>query len=407
MKRILLSLFVLFGLVIYNPGFAQKKDKKSSKTQEEVDFSALDNYLPLRSFYVALPTEELADEFISFVKNDLIPGGFNNLIVRVNWTFPFKKHPELTDKGAWEIEKIKELVNTCREGNVKLVPMINLLGHQSWQDKKLKLLEVYPQFDEKPHVKLPAPGEWKWPNPDMYYCKSYCPNHPEVHPIVFACVDEVMDAFEADNFHAGMDEVFDLADPYCPRCKGMDPAEVFAKEVNKINAHLKTRNATLWIWADRLLDGRDAATGYDEFSGSLNNTHRAIDMIDKDVMMCDWHYRVAEQSAVLFALKGYNVITCGWVHPTITERQLKDIVRYRMHSSRHTTERYVGFMQTIWSPFSVFLEEYRKESTDEDTTAKNYIYLKQAFKDYARKYANVPLPLKDGRQIYAAKKDKK
>lgn len=404
MKTILLSFLVLFCLTISCSLYAQKKERKSKHASEEINFSALNDYLPVRSFYVALPTEELADEFISFVKDDLIPGGFNNLIVRVNWTFPFQKHPELTDKGAWKMEKIKELVNACRQGNVTLVPMINLLGHQSWQDKKLKLLQVYPEFDERPYVQLPAPGEWKWPNPDMYYCKSYCPNHPDVHPIVFACVDEVMNAFETNDFHAGMDEVFDLADPFCPRCRGLDPAEVFAKEINTINAHLKTRGGKLWIWADRLIDGRDDASGYGEFSASLNNTHRAIDMVDKDVVMCDWHYRVAEQSAVLFALKGYKVITCGWVHSSITERQLEDLIRYRMHSSKQTTERYLGFMQTIWSPFSVFLEEYRKESTDEDTTAKNYIYLKQAFKDYAKKLANVPLPLKDGRQIDAARK---
>ncbi|GHU99516.1 hypothetical protein FACS1894159_03670 [Bacteroidia bacterium] len=370
---------------------------KSAEPAAKPDMSVLDNYFPVRSFYISLPAADMADEFIEFVRGDLIPGGFNNLTVRVNWSFPFLKHPELVDTGAWSVEKIGELVKVCREGGVTLVPMINLLGHQSWEGRALKLLQVYPQFDERPSVKLPS--EYKYPNADRLYCKSYCPNHPDLHPILFACIDEIVDAFEADNFHAGMDEVFDIADPYCPRCQGMDPAAVFAAEVNRINAHLKARSVRLWIWADRLIDGGNSASGYGEWSASLNNTHRAIEMIDRDVMMCDWHYRIAEQSAVLFALKGYDVITCGWIHPSITERQLEDLIRFRRHSSKYTGQRYRGFMQTVWSGFPNFIKELRNGSDQVDYAARNYTILKEAFIRYAKEFAGKPLEEKDGRRL--------
>ena len=358
----------------------------------------IDEYIPTRAFYVSFPDARNADEFIKFVKEDMIPGGFNMLVVRVDWRFNWKAHPELIAEGAWSMEKIKELVGVCREGNMALVPMINLLGHQSWQDRMAKLLEVYPQFDEKPYVKLSDYTEWKWPNRDKYYCKSYCPNHPELHPILFSCIDELLDAFETDMFHGGMDEVFDLADAYCPRCQGMDPARVFADEVNRINAHLKERGARLMIWADRLLDGRDEATGYGEWSASMTNTHRAIGMIDRSVIMCDWHYRVAEQSAVLFALNGYEVITGGWMHPAITTRQIEDIIRYRVHSSEKSAKRYLGFMQTVWSGWEQFIRDYR-ENSDEDSAARNYREAKKLFAKYAKEYRGKGLPEKDGRRI--------
>lgn len=362
------------------------------------DFSVLDDYFPVRSFYVSLPPAEHADEFIAFVRDDMIPGGFNNLVVRVNWTFPFKSHPELADSGAWTLEKIKELVAVCRRGGMTLVPMINMLGHQSWEDKKLKFLQVYPEFDERPEVGLPAPGTWKWPNKDNYYCKSYCPRHPGVHRILFECIDEMLDAFEAVNFHCGMDEVFDIASDNCPRCKGESPAVILAEEITRINDHLKSRGVRMWMWADRLLDGTDAATGYGEWSGSCNGTSGAIDMIGRDIVICDWHYRVAEQSAVLFALKGFDVITCGWMHPPITSRQLEDLERFRTHSSSPSDKRYLGFMQTVWSGFPRFLEDYRKNS-DEDSAARNYRHLKNLYLQYIEKLRGRPFPQKDGRRI--------
>lgn len=148
------------------------------------------------------------------------------------------------------MNKIKELVQVCRDGGMTLVPMINMLGHQSWADKKLKLLEVYPEFDERPEVSLPEPGTWQWPNKDNYYCKSYCPRHPGVHKILFECIDEMLEAFEAKDFHCGMDEVFDLASDNCPRCKCEDPASILAEEINRINTHLQSKGARMWMWAD-------------------------------------------------------------------------------------------------------------------------------------------------------------
>ncbi len=299
----------------------------------------------------------------------------------MNWAYDFESRPELADPDGWNRSLAERLSALCREKGVTLVPLINLLGHQSWHGTAGRLLQVYPQFDEKPHVKLPE--NYVWPNPDRLYCKSYCPNHPEVHAVVFDCVDEVVEAFGATDFHAGLDEVFDLADPNCPRCGGLDPAEVFAGEVNRIAGHLRRKGVRLWMWADRLIDGRRDASGYGEWSASIGNTHRAIDRIDRSVMMCDWHYRDAEQSAVYFAIKGFDVITCGWERPDITRMQLDDMLRFRRHSSKYMSARFKGYMQTVWSGFGLFLDEYRNGSEKEFCAAGNYRF----FKSYLRQFS--------------------
>lgn len=187
------------------------------------------------------------DTFFDFVENDLAPAGINTLVVRVNWAYDFESRPELADPDGWNRVLAGRLAALCREKGIRLVPLINLLGHQSWHGKAGKLLQVYPQFDEKPRVKLPE--NYVWPNPDRLYCKSYCPNHPEVHDVVFDCVDEVVEAFGATDFHAGLDEVFDLADTDWSALRRLDPAEVFAGEVNRIAAHLRRKGVRLWMWA--------------------------------------------------------------------------------------------------------------------------------------------------------------
>lgn len=347
-----------------------------------VNTSVLDNGFPIRAFSVSLPAGNQADAFMEFVERDLAPAGINTLVVRVNWDYDFQSHPELANPKGWNRRLAGRLAALCREKGITLVPLINLLGHQSWEGRAGKLLQVYPQFDEKPHVKLPE--KYEWPNADRLYCKSYCPNHPDVHAVVFDCVDEVVRDFGAKNFHAGLDEVFDLADINCPRCGGLDPAELFAEEVNRIAAHLAPQGVRLWMWADRLIDGRPDASGYGEWSASLTNTHRAIDRIDRSVMMCDWHYRDAEQSAVYFAIKGFDVITCGWERPDITRLQLDDMLRFRSHSSRHMSSRFKGYMQTVWSGFGQFLEEYRNGSERKPCAADNYRFLKEYLRRYSR-----------------------
>ena len=89
---------------------------------------------------------------------------------------------------------------------------------------------------------------------------------------------------------------------------GRDPAELFAGEVRRIRDHLAGRGAELWIWGDRLLDG--ATTGLGMWEASMNNTHRAVDLIPRDVVICDWHYERPDATAVSFAMKGFEVLSC-------------------------------------------------------------------------------------------------
>ena len=319
--------------------------------------------LPIRGFCIGAPKTAEVDSFIKFIAQELAPRKVNTLILRIDFNYQFESHPELRDESALSKEDVKKMLAVCRTNQIRLIPQINLLGHQSWAGNLTNLLRVYPQFDETPWVEMPK--KYKWPNDDSLYCKSYCPLHPEVHKIVFALVDEICDVFESDAFHGGMDEVFYIGDNKCPRCSGKDKAELFAGEVNLIRNHLSEKNRQLWIWGDRLLDGK--TTGMGMWEASMNNTYRAIDLISKDVMICDWHYERPDQSAVYFATKGLSVVTCPWRMPEIAVKQTQDMFRFRSSVTPEMKERFQGMMQTVWTGAGQFMDEYygRKVSNKE------------------------------------------
>ena len=352
----------------------------------------LDAVLPVRGLCIAAPRPAQVDTFTRFIREQLAPRSVNTLILRVDYGYQFTSRPELADRNGLSLDEVKKLVLTCREQSIRLIPQINLLGHQSWHSSVGKLLQVYPEFDETPWVQNPT--KYAWPNPDGLYCRSYCTLHPKVHDVVLPLVDEICDAFETDAFHAGMDEVFYLGESKCPRCGGQDKAVLFADEVTRIRDRLRAKDRQLWIWGDRLLDGK--TTGLGEWEASFNDTHRAIDLIPKDVLICDWHYERPDPTAVYFAMKGFQVVTCPWRNPEPALRQLEDLTRFRRQSAPAMQPRFRGMVQTVWSDVGAFLRDFEGHQQSDDykrgepTAARCFLRLFEAIQ--ALKPAGAPSP---------------
>jgi N-acetyl-beta-hexosaminidase len=319
-----------------------------------------DKNLPVRGLCIGAPESSDMARFLIFIGEELVPRKVNTLILMIGYNYQFKSHPELCDSSALSTADVKKLLEVCKKNQIMIIPQINLLGHQSWATRLNPLLRVYPELDETPHVEIP--DKYVWPNTDGLYCKSYCPLHPDVHKIVFELVDEICDVFEADAFHAGMDEVFYIGDDKCPRCAGKDKSKLFADEVNLVRDHLALKNRKLWIWGDRLLDGK--TTGIGMWEASMNDTYRAIDMINKEVIICDWHYERPDQTAVYFSAKGFGVLTCPWRNPDNALKQVQDMFRFRASSTHEMKNRFLGMVQTIWSDTGQFLDEYYSMKTE-------------------------------------------
>ena len=343
---IIIKAFILLFLgLCFNHGQAQSK---------------LDSLLPIRGICLAAPTPDGVDQFVSFINDALVPRKLNTLVVRVDYRYQYASRPELVAENALSENDVKKIVTVCKAGGIKIIPQVNMLGHQSWYADVGKLLEHYPQFNETPEI--PLDKEIEWPNEWGLYCLSYCPLHPDVHEVLFDVIDEIVAVFEADAFHAGMDEVFFLGED--ARCIGRDKAELFAGEVTTIRNHLAKSNKELWIWGDRLIDGK--VTGIGLWEASYNNTHRAIDMIPKDVVINDWHYERPDPTAAYFALKGFKVVTCPWRFPEVTKKQLKMMIDFKEGATDVVRDNYQGMLHTVWTSAENTIEQFygRQDATN-------------------------------------------
>lgn len=290
----------------------------------------------------------------------------NQLIVELDYSFAFKSHPEVADSDPLTVTDCRHLADLAKRSFVRLVPMFNCLGHQSWAKNTGKLLTSHPEFDETPSLPPDNPG---------IYCRSWCPSHPDIDRFVGDLMDEVIDAFHADAFHVGMDEVFILGE--CARCKGTPNAVLFAKAVNALHAHLAKRKVEMMMWGDRLLDGK--ATGYGKWEASENDTAPAITQIPKDVVLCDWHYEVQKDypSVDYLQKQGFRVWPSGW-NSAANAQALAGC------SLQHHGPRMVGYLATTWMGV--------------DGVA-NALAGGQAAQDEARTAAGVAAAIRKGAQI--------
>ena len=308
--------------------------------------------LPVRGLHCFAPSKADAEFGEKFIREVLPKEGVNHLVLEFNYNFAYRSHPELGDPNGLDEKAVKQLLAACRAAGVKLIPQLNCLGHQSWAKNTSALLKKHPEFDETPHVPADNTG---------IYCREWCPLHPELHKIVFDLLDELADACEADAVHVGMDEVFLIGDPKCPRCAGKDKAELFAGEVKLLHDHLAGKKRTMWMWGDRFLDGK--ATRIGKWEASENGTHPAVDLVPKDIVICDWHYGKAHETPRYFVTKGFPVLACPWKEGPVALGQLKIL---RSLAAEKGAGRPLGFLQTTWVPFTKFAKAYYGEPVEGD-----------------------------------------
>ena len=266
-----------------------------------------------------------------------IPGlaeqGLNVLVLEVDYHFQFESHPELRMKDAISKEGAKKFAALCREYDIRLIPQFQCLGHQSWAKTTFPLLTVYTELDLTPGA---------FPGNEGLYCREWDVTNPRVYEIVYALIDEIIDAFGANAFHVGMDEVFLLGSDLSPSTKGKDPAKLFAKSVNDMYDHIvKKRKIEMLMWADRFIDGTKLNFG--KWEASENGTYPAIDMVPKDIIMCPWHYELRDSypSIPVFLEKGFRVLPASWNKVDASEK----LIRYSLELNK---PKMIGHLFTTW-----------------------------------------------------------
>jgi hypothetical protein len=301
----------------------------------------------IRGLHMSAPRPEDIELAERFIREALPKEGVNVLVLEFGYRYRFTRRPEIREEGALNSEEVARLVRACRDIGVRLIPQINCLGHQSWRKNTFALLRAHPEFDE-------TPG--KYPDNEGIYCRSYCPLHPEVHAVVFDLIDELAEACGADAFHVGMDEVFLIGEPDCPRCRGRNKAELFAGEVRVLRDHLAAKGRQMWMWGDRFLDG--VRTGLGKWEASMNDTHPAVALVPRDIVICDWHYEKAPPTPAWFATEGFPVVCSPWRKPEVALAQWELVQHVRRNAPDAIAARMLGMLQTTWCGFGDFARSY-------------------------------------------------
>lgn len=297
-----------------------------------------------KGIVLTAPLTDEIDDVIRFIDEYLAPRGFNMIVMQVRYRYQFKRYPEVWGYDPLSYDDVKKLLAVCKKNNIKLVPKMNLIGHQSGfpneptdgilhghnqvlADIRDGLLRAYPDFDEQCGTR------------EILYSRSICLSSRSAKIVVCELIDELMDVFESDMIHIGCDEVFNAG--LCPECAKKTRGELISGWINSLNDHIKKRGGQTLIWGDRLISVKD--TGYNRWEASDDGSESSIDMLSKDIIVCDWHYDKYEKysSVDIFAQKGFKMMVSPW-------RDKNNFEVFLNYAIKHDKGHINGILMTTW-----------------------------------------------------------
>jgi hypothetical protein len=295
----------------------------------------------IRAIQLGVPNPDNINDFERLIEVYLAPAGITHIMLCLDYSFDFKSHPEIVEHPCTTVEIAKRVSEICRRNSIQVVPGINVLAHQStifqgWEPRGI--LRAYPDMEEK------FEGE-------IHSSKCVCSRHPKLRPIVYDMIDDLMEAFGTKIIHTGFDEVWDIGK--CPRCKGVPDYILFAQYINDLNDYIKSRGGSMWMWGDQLIDGYLVPSSNPGYETCVSSLHKAVDLIAKDILICDWHYYdepLGQLSPSYWVVKGLPFITCAFnsVHGT-------DQLLYATRVVQDAPNT-MGTMLTTWCKLEAFIK---------------------------------------------------
>ena len=135
-------------------------------------------------------------------------------------------------KTAWSKAEFLSGLPTRAHG-LEVIPELKLLTHQE-------------QFFQQHYPGL------------MFNAVSYDPRKEGVYQVVFELLDELIDALHLRAIHISHDEAFRWTMGQVAKWlrfgEAMVPADLFARDVDRIHWYLTQKGVETWMWADMLPD---------------------------------------------------------------------------------------------------------------------------------------------------------
>ena len=217
---------------------------------------------------------------------------YNTIVWEVDGDLQYEKHPDIAPAGAPTKAQLRELVDFAKTRRFEVIPQLATFAHFGY-------------VLQRPAYRQLAESQKSTKGFESLF--NYCPSNPDVYPLVFDLMSDLVDVFQPRYFHIGHDEASFDDIGVCERCKGTDPWVLWAQDVNKLDAWIKQHGMRTALWGDQFLPQHNGDKPF--------FTARATDLIAKDILIFDWHYSPShkyDETIGYFKEHGFEVIGCPW-----------------------------------------------------------------------------------------------
>ena len=165
--------------------------------------------------------------------------GYQELYLHLEDAVDYPSLPGVGRADAYTYEELGELVLCAAQNGIRVVPIVNLLGHTQYLIKHPELRDLNELRDERGHALEQG---------------QICPLHPRFPEVAEKLLRDMAPYCTAGKVHVGLDESFHLGK--CPRCREevahLGLAGHFAGHVSRLHALCGRLNLLMGLWADML-----------------------------------------------------------------------------------------------------------------------------------------------------------
>lgn len=165
--------------------------------------------------------------------------GYQELYLHLEDAVHYPSLPGIGRDDAYTYEELGELVLKAAQAGIRVVPIVNLLGHTQYLIKHPVLREL---------------NELRDGDGDPLVSGQICPLHPRFAEVAEKLLRDMAPYCTAGKVHVGLDESFHLGK--CPRCREevgrLGLAGHFAGHVNRLHQLVAARELQMGLWADML-----------------------------------------------------------------------------------------------------------------------------------------------------------
>ena len=186
--------------------------------------------------------------------------GFQELYLHLEDAVHYPSLPGIGREDAYTYEELGELVLAAAQNGIRVVPIVNLLGHTQYLIKHPEWQDLNELRDAKGRALERG---------------QICPLHPRLGEVAERLLRDMAPYCTAGKVHVGLDESFHLGQ--CPRCREQVERSGlgghFAGHASRLHALCGRFNLQLGLWADMLYF-----------------IPEAIPLLPRGITAYDWYY---------------------------------------------------------------------------------------------------------------------